>query len=66
ALAKNEEIEKIIEVKQSDPNPSHGLRYFHEKYRLPALQVVRHLKREKLEGEIEIIEAKNFLKSLFL
>lgn len=66
ALVKDEKIEKIIEVKQSDPNPSSGLCYFHEKYHLPAIQIVKNLKREKLEGAIEIIEAKNFLKSLFL
>lgn len=66
ALIKDEKIEKIIEVKQSDPNPSAGLCYFHEKYNLPAIQLVKNLKREKKEGRIEIVEAQNFLKSLFL
>ena len=66
ALIKDGVIEKIIEVKQSDPNPSSSLRYFHEKYNVQALQIVKNLKREKLEGSIEIVEAKNFLKSLFL
>lgn len=66
ALVKDDIIEKMIEVKNSDHHPSKGLRYFHEKYNLPALQVVRHLKREKMGGSIEILEAKNFLKSLFI
>jgi predicted AAA+ superfamily ATPase len=66
ALVKDDKIEKIIEVKQSDPNPSTSLHYFHEKYNLPALQVVKNLKREKREGSIEILEAKTFLESLFL
>ncbi|MDR3625177.1 MAG: ATP-binding protein [Chlamydiales bacterium] len=66
ALIKDKEVEKIIEVKQSDPTPTAGLRYFHEKYDLPALQVLKNLKREKLEGSIEVVEARNFLKSLFL
>lgn len=66
ALVKDEKIEKMIEVKQSDSNPSAGLCYFHEKYALPALQVVKNLKRERLVKAIEVVEAKNFLKSLFL
>lgn len=66
ALAKDERIEKIIEVKYSEAKPTAGLCYFHEKYNLPAMQIVKNLKREKLEKTIEIVEAKNFLKSLFL
>ncbi len=66
ALAKDDKIEKLIEVKQSDSNPEQGLRYFHEKYNLPALQIVKNLKREKREGFIEILEARNFLKSLLI
>lgn len=66
ALVKDGNIEKIIEAKLSDSNPSSSLRYFHEKYDLPAVQVIKNLKREKMEDKIEIIEANNFLKSLFL
>lgn len=66
ALAVDDRIEKIIEVKQSDSTPSKGLCYFHEKYELPATQIVKNLKREKREKKIEIVEAKNFLKTLFL
>jgi predicted AAA+ superfamily ATPase len=66
ALVKEETIQKIIEVKQSDAHLSPGLRYFHEKYNLSALQVVKNLKRERREGAIEILEVGNFLKSLFI
>ena len=66
ALVKEGKVEKIIEAKLSDSSPASGLCYFHEKYRMPALQVVKNLKRERLEGTIEICEGKKFLKSLFL
>jgi len=66
ALIKEDQIEQIIEVKLSDNNPSSSLRYFHEKYNLPAVQIVKNLKREKIEGKIEIRDANNYLKSLFL
>lgn len=66
ALAKEGVIEKILEVKQSESKPTPGLRYFHQKYNLPAAQVVKNLKRERLERAIEVVEAKNFLKELDL
>jgi hypothetical protein len=66
ALVKDDQIEKLIEVKKSDPSLTKGLLYFHEKYNLPAVQVVRHLKRERMEGKVEVVEIDRFLKSLFL
>ncbi|MBA2368865.1 MAG: ATP-binding protein [Candidatus Protochlamydia sp.] len=66
AIIKDYQIERIIEVKLSDPNPSKGLCYFHNKYNLPAIQIVKNLKREKKEGGIEVQDAKNFLKTLFI
>lgn len=66
ALVKDCGIEKIIEVKTSDPAVSPGLRYFHEKYALPSIQIVKDLKREYTEQGIEILEAAGYLSSLFL
>lgn len=66
ALVKDDTIEKIIEIKQSDPVPSPGLLYFHNKYQLPAYQVVKQLKRERFEDSVQVVEAANFLKTLFL
>jgi len=54
ALAKEGEIEKMIEVKQSSSSPSLGIRYFYEKYDLPAVQVVKNLKQERLEGRSKL------------
>jgi predicted AAA+ superfamily ATPase len=66
ALVCDQQIEKIIEVKYSDPVISPHFRYFHEKYKLPAVQLVKELKREKIEQGIEMMEAANFLKTLEL
>jgi hypothetical protein len=62
----DDHIEKIIEVKNSDHSIGQALRYFHEKYQLPAVQVVKELKREKIEQGIEVLQGVNFLKSLDL
>lgn len=66
ALIKDDQVEKMIEVKLSNHTISPGLLYFHEKYHIPAVQVVKDLKREKMENGIEIMLGDNFLKSLYL
>ena len=66
ALVHDSKIEKIIEVKLSDHTISPNLQYFCDKYDLPGLQAVKNLKREYRVGSIEVVEARNFLKSLFL
>jgi uncharacterized protein len=66
ALVKDKEIEKIIEVKVSDHNPTSGLSYFHDKYQLPAVQLVKNLKRERLSDSIEILDSEKYLRNLFL
>ncbi len=66
ALVNENTVEKIIEVKLSDSTISHSLKYFHEKYKFQACQIVKALKREKKEGAIELLEAQSFLKDLDL
>jgi uncharacterized protein len=66
AVVLDGKIEKIIEVKVSDAIISPHLRYYREKYHFPAMQVVRELKRERIEDQIEVISGLNFLKSLAL
>ena len=56
----------MIEVKLSNHSIGYGLRYFHEKYHLPACQVVKELKRERVEDNIEVVQGINFLKNLYL
>lgn len=66
AIVKENKIETLIEAKYSDSSVSPHLRYFHEKYQIPALQVVKELKRERMENKIQIIQSLNFLRSLYL
>lgn len=66
ALIRDNQIERMIEVKYSNPNISPGLRYFHEKYQIPGCQVVKNLVRERIENGIEILSGLTFLKDLYL
>lgn len=66
ALVRDDRVEKMIEVKMGSHSIGKGLRYFHEKYGLPAVQVVKELKQERLDGGIEVIRGLQFLKSLDL
>lgn len=66
ALVRNGKIEKMIEVKYHDASLSQPLLYFHDKYKIPGVQIVKELKRERIDQGIEIIRAERFLKSLFL
>jgi len=66
ALIRDNQIEKIIEVKYADSSISSHLRYFHEKYNLPAFQVVKELKQERIENGIQLVRGLDFLKSLYL
>src|ERR1700733_13222690 len=52
ALTLDHHIEKMIEVKHANHSISTGLRYFFEKYKIPALQVVKELKQERVENGI--------------
>ncbi len=56
----------LIEVKLSDQQVSKSLRYFQQKYDLPASQIVKHLKHEHLVDNIEVRRADKFLMSLFI
>lgn len=66
ALICDKKVEKMIEVKYGDGSIHPSLRYFHEKYHLPAFQIVKELKREKKEKGIEVVKALSFLRQLAL
>ena len=65
-LVKDGEIEKLIEVKHAKQHVSSGLAYFHEKYKLPSIQVVKELKHEHSNQGIQIVEGYKFLQDLYL
>ncbi len=66
AIIKNNRIQRIIEAKKSDKQLSKNLKFFADKYKLKATQVVKELKRERSVNNIEILKAENFFKELFL
>jgi len=66
ALVCNNRIERILEAKYADSEISTHFRYFHDKYELPAMQLVKDLKRERIDHGIEVREAASFLKTLEL
>ena len=66
ALIHDDHIEKMIEVKLTNHSIGASLRYFHEKYKIPAVQVVKELKREKVDNGIEIMDGLHFLQTLYL
>ena len=65
-VGSNNVINEIVEVKLSDGQLSKNLKYFSIKYSLPAVQIVKDLKREKQVGNIKIVKVINYLKDLFL
>ncbi len=66
ALVNQDEIEQIIEVKNSDDTPSKTLQYFYEKYNYPAIQLVKNLRNEHKKNGIQILNAQKFLSQLYL
>lgn len=66
ALAVNEEIEMIIEVKTTDTTPSSSLLGFHKKYNYPAVQLVKSLRNEHQQKGVQILKAEKFLSQLYL
>jgi hypothetical protein len=49
---------------ESDATLSPGLRYFHNKYSLKAVQVVKNLATERMINDISLRRATSFLKEL--
>ena len=56
----------MIEVKNRDSAISPSLRYFYEKYKIPAIQLLKELKRDRIDNGIEVRLASNFLPTLEL
>jgi len=51
----------LIEAKLSDSDISPALKYFHKKYGLPAVQLVRYLRHEELVNGIDLRRAVDYL-----
>lgn len=66
ALVRDEIIEQLIEVKNSNHEISKSLYAFSKKYQLPSVQVVKELKKERVIDNIQVIKAIHFLSDLFI
>jgi len=65
-LAVENEPIKLIETKLSDSTISPALKYFQQKYKFPATQVVKNLRQERIVDSIELRQGTRFLKALKL
>ncbi|NRA74086.1 MAG: ATP-binding protein [Rickettsiales bacterium] len=66
ALAHNDKIEKIIEVKLANREISKTLLNFHDKYGYEAIQIVKSVTNEYQHNHVKLLKAENFLNNLFL
>jgi uncharacterized protein len=66
ALIKADQIEQAIEVKLSDKELAKSLVWFHERFNIPSVQIVKNLKTEYQKGTISVLKANEYLKKLFL
>lgn len=60
----DEEPVQLIEVKLSDPSLSPSLHYFHHKYDIPAVQIVKNLATERMSGNIQVLKIVDYLKKM--
>lgn len=65
-IVKENMPELLIEVKRSDPVPTKALVNFSNRYHIPAIQLVLHLKREKKDKGIEIRRGMDYLRALMV
>ncbi len=63
-VAQNDIPQFMIETKYSDRSLSKSIIQFHQKYQIPGIQLLRFLKREKREQNIEVRQASKYLSCL--
>jgi hypothetical protein len=63
-MVEDDEPKLIVEVKLSDAGINPSLRYFHNKYGLEAVQVVKNLHNERMVDGIQLRRAADFLLEL--
>ncbi len=63
----DDKIDEIIEVKWRDKQLSKNLKYFSQKHKFKAVQIVKELKHERqIDDYIKIVKAENYLNELYL
>jgi predicted AAA+ superfamily ATPase len=66
AIIKENKIELLIEVKQSNHEISKNLEYFCHKYNHPGVQLVKNLRNEYSQNNINVLKIENYLAELFM
>ncbi|MDD5674901.1 MAG: ATP-binding protein [Chitinivibrionales bacterium] len=63
-IVKNRTVEVAIEAKLSEADIAPPLRYFHDHYGFPCVQLVKNITRERQEGTLTVLDASGWLKDL--
>ncbi len=63
-LVKDNKPLLMIEAKRSDSKPGKAIQNFHKKYNIPGMQLVLHLKHERIDKDIEIRRGIDYLRQL--
>jgi predicted AAA+ superfamily ATPase len=66
AIARNHGVETMIEVKRSDNKISKQLLKFSQRYHFKSIQLVQYLDHEYVDQGISVLDARAYLKSLYL
>ncbi len=65
-ITENDEAQKIIEVKSGGRDFAQSLKKFNKKYNIPATAVIKDLKQDFREGQIEMMRPETFLGELYM
>jgi len=65
-LTEDDEAQQMIEVKSGGKEFGTTLKKFNARYRIPAVAVIKDLKQEFRDGEIEVMKPETFLGELYL
>jgi len=63
-LVSNDKPTLLIEAKASETSINKDLYYFNQRYNIPATQIVRYLRKEKIQQNISIRKAESYLTEL--
>jgi len=63
-LVSNDKPTLLIEAKASETSINKDLYYFNQRYNIPATQIVRYLRKEKIQQNISIRKAESCLTEL--
>ena len=65
-IAKDGDIQNVFEVKFKDDSISKNLLYFCKKYNLKGIQLVQEIKREREIENLKVLDARHYLKELYM